>query len=154
MESISNDSFPQPLKVRVVLCDTLGHVMLGRTTDGDCKWGLPGGAIEPSDQDVLAAAKREVAEETGALDCTNWRVVYVDKARGTWVCAAQISPDAQIDPSQDPDQEFSDIRFFKPSQVQEMRGSVWEDARKYVSVVSREIVGAEYNHSEIDNTLT
>ena len=33
------------------------------------RWLQPGGHVEPGDADVLAAARREIAEETGLMDC-------------------------------------------------------------------------------------
>ncbi len=35
-------------------------------------WLQPGGHVEPSDADLLAAARREVAEETGLVDLEPW----------------------------------------------------------------------------------
>lgn len=55
--------------VRVVLVDAAGRVLLLHVTEpahpeqGDC-WELPGGGIDP-DENVLAAAHRELLEETG-----------------------------------------------------------------------------------------
>ena len=88
-------------KVRVVLTDRRGRVLLGRTRDGACRWGLPGGGIEPEDYgNVLATAEREVAEETGARSCSQWRIAFVDEQRRTSVCAARPSSDRRNRPCQ------------------------------------------------------
>jgi len=57
--------------VRVVLIDPAGRLLLMRVRafDGGAPvWFLPGGGIEAGETD-LEAAVREVAEETGLLDC-------------------------------------------------------------------------------------
>ena len=125
-------------KVRVVLTDARGRVLLGRTQDGACNWGLPGGAIDPVDADVLAAAEREVAEETGARGCSEWRVAFFDQTRRTSVCAAVVGGDAiaSLDPSLDPDQEFSELRFFEAADVAAMATGIWDDAKEYVAAVT------------------
>ena len=132
--SKTDSSIRDPVKVRVVLYNSSGQVVLGRTRDGDCKWGLPGGAVEPNDQGLMAAAQREVAEETGARGCHSWQVLYTDEARRTCVCAARVGLDSKLDSSQDPDQEFSEIRFFTPDQVAEMGNSAWDDAKDYIEI--------------------
>lgn len=55
------------------------HVLLGqKTTDGD-KWRFIGGFVDPSDQSRLAAAKRELREEVGAIEI-DW-VGHIDSVK-------------------------------------------------------------------------
>jgi 8-oxo-dGTP pyrophosphatase MutT (NUDIX family) len=49
-----------PPRLRLLL---IHHAKLGR-------WLQPGGHVEPGDADILAAARREAAEEVGLLDLT------------------------------------------------------------------------------------
>jgi 8-oxo-dGTP pyrophosphatase MutT (NUDIX family) len=74
--------------VRVLLIDEAGRVLLARAvrpeTGGEF-WFPPGGGVEPG-EDVVAAAAREVAEETGlaslALGPELWRRRHVFTWRG------------------------------------------------------------------------
>jgi putative (di)nucleoside polyphosphate hydrolase len=68
--------------VGVVLFDAGGRVWLGRraNTPGPHNWQFPQGGVDPG-EDLEAAARRELAEETGAanaayLDCTTDWVAY------------------------------------------------------------------------------
>jgi 8-oxo-dGTP pyrophosphatase MutT (NUDIX family) len=57
--------------VRVLLIDPAGRLLLIRVRaldGGDPVWFIPGGGVEGDETD-LEAAVREVAEETGLLDC-------------------------------------------------------------------------------------
>lgn len=131
-----------PWKVRVVLTNGSGRVLLGRTRDGACHWGLPGGSVDVEDADALAAAKRELAGETGARSCSRWRPALVDEVRRTSVFSATIASDGDdlngLDPSQDPDHEFSELRFFEAGDVAAMGGGdIWDDAQEYVALVMR-----------------
>lgn len=66
-----------PGSVTVLAMDDRDRVMLTRQwiyTHGSTKWRLPGGGIDRDDPDSLAAAHRELAEETG-LTATNWTLL-------------------------------------------------------------------------------
>ena len=52
------------LAAAVVLFDPDGRVLLVHQTYGGCRWGLPGGRLEPGESPQQAAV-REVAEEAG-----------------------------------------------------------------------------------------
>lgn len=63
-----------PGSVTVLAMDNRGRVMLTRQwiyTHGCTQWRLPGGGIDQEDRDSLAAAHRELAEETGLI-AANW----------------------------------------------------------------------------------
>jgi 8-oxo-dGTP diphosphatase len=68
---IGDDQHHGPtLAAAVVLFDSDGRVLLVHQTYGGCRWGLPGGRLEPGESPQQAAV-REVAEEAGvdvALD--------------------------------------------------------------------------------------
>lgn len=60
--------------VTVLAIDGDDDVVLTRQwiyTHGDQQWRLPSGGIDPADRDAEAAARRELAEETG-LRAANW----------------------------------------------------------------------------------
>ena len=50
--------------VQVTLPDGYRHILIGRKA-GEKEWVLPGGFVDPSDEDKESAALREVQEETG-----------------------------------------------------------------------------------------
>lgn len=63
-----------PGSVTVLAIQDDDHVVLTRQwiyTHGGTEWRLPGGAVDDADDDPLAAARRELAEETG-LRARKW----------------------------------------------------------------------------------
>ncbi|GAB2848729.1 NUDIX domain-containing protein [Lentzea nigeriaca] len=63
-----------PGSVTVLAIQDDDHVVLTRQwiyTHGGTEWRLPGGAVDDADADPLAAARRELAEETG-LRAEKW----------------------------------------------------------------------------------
>ncbi|GAA3665793.1 NUDIX hydrolase [Lentzea roselyniae] len=63
-----------PGSVTVLALQDDDHVVLTRQwiyTHGGTEWRLPGGAVDDTDPDPLAAARRELAEETG-LSAEKW----------------------------------------------------------------------------------
>lgn len=66
-----------PGSVTVLAMNDRGSVMLTRQwiyTHGSTQWRLPGGGIDQEDRDSLAAAHRELAEETG-LVAADWTLL-------------------------------------------------------------------------------
>lgn len=62
----------QQQRVRVVLIDSSGRVLLVRHPIGDLRWALPGGGIEKGES-VEQAAAREIHEELGfAINLDNY----------------------------------------------------------------------------------
>ncbi|HEY2056971.1 MAG TPA: NUDIX hydrolase [Amycolatopsis sp.] len=69
------DHVVSPGSVTVVAVDGQGRVAVTRQwiyVHNEVQWRLPAGRIDPADLDALAAARRELAEETG-ISARAWR---------------------------------------------------------------------------------
>ena len=124
-------------RVRVVAIDRAEMSVLLGFIAREGQWGLPGGAVEEG-EDLLRAGWRELREETGLSGdrVKDIRKRFHDATRGQMVLEASVVRDevaAHIDPSQDPDNEFSELRFFR---VTELPEAIFEDARQYINTLS------------------
>jgi dATP pyrophosphohydrolase len=66
-------SFKRPESVLVVIFTTPGEVLLLRRCDHAAFWQSVTGSLEWHEEDLLATARREVAEETGIMVENGWR---------------------------------------------------------------------------------
>jgi len=67
--------------VQIVVLNDQGEVLAVSRKDDHKNFGLPGGKVDPEDKDIIAAAHREMMEETG-LKITNLRLVFSMHKRG------------------------------------------------------------------------
>ena len=74
--NLHEDARPYRFNVGIALFNAAGHVFLGRAIeDGPeliqpgLEWQMPQGGIDP-DEDIVAAARRELTEETGITEAT------------------------------------------------------------------------------------
>lgn len=56
-----------------------GRVLLGRKKQDNGLWRFPGGFVDPKDRDFLSAAKRELGEEVGMMETSDWRYVTTER---------------------------------------------------------------------------
>lgn len=98
--------------VSILAFDKDGRVLVGLRGDTG-KWNLPGGHVE-SGEDIYAAAKRELKEETGLEASVFNRVGFCDVRAGlrvhTFTCHATGEPDL----SKDPDKEMVATKWVSP----------------------------------------
>lgn len=116
--------------VRVILPDEEGRILMvcQRHEDKDI-WMVPGGAIE-NGEDAMAAAVREMLEETGlAVEIGDliWHVEEVSETRGqrfvNFFLAKMISGEAVLgkDPEfPDDRQVLKDLRFFTMEEIRKL----------------------------------
>ncbi len=66
-------SFKRPESVLVVIFTAANEVLLLRRADHDAFWQSVTGSLEWHEEDLLAVARRELAEETGIAVSAGWR---------------------------------------------------------------------------------
>lgn len=136
--------------VGVVLFNSAGQVWLGRraNTQGPHSWQFPQGGVDKG-EDLLAAAKRELCEETGVvsvsyLGATGGWITYDfpegwtgSKAMKGWRGQKQVwfafrfdGPDSEVDLAAHPPAEFEEWRWGDlheaPGLVVEFKRSAYE----------------------------
>ena len=77
LEELHLVDFDAP-SVAVIVEDPRGRIVLvkvPRYATGRAEWELPAGSVDPDDPDTLAAARREVLEETG-FETVDHRLIY------------------------------------------------------------------------------
>ena len=93
---------------------------------------MPGGAIEGTET-VQQASVREVEEETGIRKnhILNNRLFKIDQANQQYVYVIFVASmvERNLDPSKDPDKEFTDLVFFP---FDELPVNTFEDAKTYI----------------------
>jgi 8-oxo-dGTP diphosphatase len=116
-----HDDQPQAptLAAAVVLFDPDGRVLLVHQTYGGCRWGLPGGRLEPGESPQQAAV-REVAEEAG-VDVTLDHLVAVYSLRSRrhglrFIFRGTIR---RGDPQPGSDGEISEVAWFEVDHLPE-----------------------------------
>ncbi|HUW97811.1 MAG TPA: dihydroneopterin triphosphate diphosphatase [Acidiferrobacter sp.] len=73
MAAVTRSSFKRPESVLVVIFTARGEVLLLRRSDHAAFWQSVTGSLEWDEEDLLAVAQREAAEETGIVTAHGWR---------------------------------------------------------------------------------
>jgi len=73
MAAATVPSFKRPESVLVVIFTARGEVLLLRRSDHAAFWQSVTGSLEWHEEDLLAVAQREAAEETGIVTARGWR---------------------------------------------------------------------------------
>ncbi|MHB8252475.1 MAG: dihydroneopterin triphosphate diphosphatase [Acidiferrobacter sp.] len=69
----ASSSYKRPESILVVIFTARGEVLLLRRSDHVAFWQSVTGSLEWHEEDLLAAARRELAEETGIITAQGWR---------------------------------------------------------------------------------
>jgi 8-oxo-dGTP pyrophosphatase MutT (NUDIX family) len=106
---------------RVAIClitDKHDNILMGKRKDNE-KWCCPAGHAY-SKEDIYLAARRELTEETG-LDPIELKLVSVEyhskKKIMLYLFKVIIDESQVIDLTQDPDLEFSELKYLDPNDV-------------------------------------
>jgi 8-oxo-dGTP diphosphatase len=112
-----NDTFR--LGAHGVFVDSEGKILQLKATYNDCRWGLPGGALEPSET-IHEALLRECREELG-IDVTIVYLsgIYFHKTYNAHACVfkCELPKNAEIKLSS----EHSEYRYFTLEELSEVQ---------------------------------
>lgn len=106
---------------RVAVClitDNYDNILMGKRNDSK-KFCCPAGRANKK-EDIHLTAVRELKEETG-LDVIDIKLVKVEynskKGIMLYLFKITVDPDQKIDMSNDPDEEFSELKYVDPNEV-------------------------------------
>lgn len=93
----------------------------------DCRWGLPGGNVDPTDGDLFSTAEREGREEMGHLPQEMIVTGKITTLRGSkkdkqyTVFSIQVSEDEQIKFVPTLNEEHTSWKWFSMSELDQMK---------------------------------